>query len=585
MSQRPDQTLTPKPAPAAPAAAETLKETLISIVIAFTLAFVFRGFVVEAFVIPTGSMAPTLLGQHMRFRGQSTGYDWAVGPWEEDPPGSLNYVDPQHRVTVHDPMSGEWTSSGSEPLHSGDRILVLKYQYSLEEPKRFDVIVFKNPSDPSVNYIKRLIGLPGEEVALVDGDVFTRPMGSGNLDGVPPEQRTRDAALWQESGWTIARKPHLQQMAVWQPVYDSSHAPLTVDARRVPWKPAAPAGWTMDARVYRFEPVTGSAETSLVFDQSAPRSTAEVPPGRRLFWKINDFYPYDEIPDDRRLGGGGLQLSTPMFPVSDLRVRAGVEPVGEGLSTELSLTARSHEFRMRLGSGKVEIAMRRVLGAGGIAAKGEWKVLVSQSAPSLPAKVVSNVEFWHRDQQLEVWLNDQRIALATYDWTPAERICFATGRNLDELFEAQRRDPAGSNVLATPGIYIQPEVKWNFSGPGFALHRVALDRDLFYQPASYQRDRRPAQATSPYSPLALGADQFFVCGDNSPASFDGRLMDTVDPWVVWQFPAPDGPQFRQTGVVPRDLLLGRAFFVYWPSLKYKSNLVPVPDFGRMRFIW
>ena len=40
-------------------------ETLQSLVVAFVLAMVFRGFVVEGFVIPTGSMAPTLLGQHL----------------------------------------------------------------------------------------------------------------------------------------------------------------------------------------------------------------------------------------------------------------------------------------------------------------------------------------------------------------------------------------------------------------------------------------------------------------------------------------------------------------------------------------
>ena len=63
-------------------ARETIADTLISIIIAFALAFVFRGFVVEAFVIPTGSMAPTLMGAHMRFDGPESGYDWPVGPWE-----------------------------------------------------------------------------------------------------------------------------------------------------------------------------------------------------------------------------------------------------------------------------------------------------------------------------------------------------------------------------------------------------------------------------------------------------------------------------------------------------------------------
>src|SRR3954463_14239760 len=51
-----------------------VKETIESILVAFILAFIFRAFVVEAFVIPTGSMAPTLLGAHMRFRCNDCGY-------------------------------------------------------------------------------------------------------------------------------------------------------------------------------------------------------------------------------------------------------------------------------------------------------------------------------------------------------------------------------------------------------------------------------------------------------------------------------------------------------------------------------
>src|ERR1700733_14132653 len=52
----------------------SIKETIESILVAFILAFIFRGFVVEAFVIPTGSMAPTLMGAHSRFICDDCGY-------------------------------------------------------------------------------------------------------------------------------------------------------------------------------------------------------------------------------------------------------------------------------------------------------------------------------------------------------------------------------------------------------------------------------------------------------------------------------------------------------------------------------
>ena len=61
-----------------PAPDETIKETFESIIIAFILAFVFRAYVVEAFVIPTGSMAPTLLGAHHRAECDQCGYQFKI---------------------------------------------------------------------------------------------------------------------------------------------------------------------------------------------------------------------------------------------------------------------------------------------------------------------------------------------------------------------------------------------------------------------------------------------------------------------------------------------------------------------------
>ncbi|MFO1003730.1 MAG: S26 family signal peptidase [Planctomycetaceae bacterium] len=47
------------------------------------------------------------------------------------------------------------------PFFNGDRIVVNKQVLNY---RRFDVVVFKNPEEPHVNYIKRLVGLPGETV-------------------------------------------------------------------------------------------------------------------------------------------------------------------------------------------------------------------------------------------------------------------------------------------------------------------------------------------------------------------------------------------------------------------------------------
>ena len=56
---------------------QSVRDTLESIVVAFILAFVFRAFIVEAFVIPTGSMAPTLYGAQLTQTCSNCGYGGA----------------------------------------------------------------------------------------------------------------------------------------------------------------------------------------------------------------------------------------------------------------------------------------------------------------------------------------------------------------------------------------------------------------------------------------------------------------------------------------------------------------------------
>ncbi len=151
-------------------------ETLQSLVVAFVLAMVFRGFVVEGFVIPTGSMAPTLLGDHLQKHSNQTGQDFTVGFDVRRSVSADRFSDPLLGRNV--PLS--MAEAKQIDPRGGDRVLVLKTLYPFIQPKRFDVVVFKNPTDtqgPSANYIKRLIGLPGETIWIADGDVFASDDG------------------------------------------------------------------------------------------------------------------------------------------------------------------------------------------------------------------------------------------------------------------------------------------------------------------------------------------------------------------------------------------------------------------------
>jgi len=210
-----------------------------------------------------------------------------------------------------------------------------------------------------------------------------------------------------------------------------------------------------------------------------------------------------------------------------------------------------------------------------------WQDLGSASF-SLPAGELSTIEFTHVDQALRLVVNNDEVLVGKYDWTPAQRLEAATGRSLESLEAEQNRLRRG-NVLSEDK-FLPASVEWEFEGGPFRLTHVALDRDLYYQPGTYAgggKGGTPALATNWRSTLLLEDDQFFCCGDNSAASLDGRLWPEPAEWVD-DLMARHGMQNHQ-GMVPRDLLLGKAFFVYFPSMTGGSP-IPVPDFGRMRFI-
>ena len=85
-------------------------------------------------------------------------------------------------------------SGGSmEPtLHHGDNLIVDKISYRFEDPRRFDIIVFPFKYEENTYYIKRIIGLPGETVQVVDGCAY--------IDGELLESDIYGAELMEDSG-------------------------------------------------------------------------------------------------------------------------------------------------------------------------------------------------------------------------------------------------------------------------------------------------------------------------------------------------------------------------------------------------
>lgn len=66
-------------------------------------------------------------------------------------------------------------------FQNGNYLIVDEISYKLREPQRGEVIVFKYPKDPSQRYIKRIIGLPFEEIEIKNGDIFISKDGKSHI--------------------------------------------------------------------------------------------------------------------------------------------------------------------------------------------------------------------------------------------------------------------------------------------------------------------------------------------------------------------------------------------------------------------
>ena len=251
---------------------EGVKETAESIIVALILAFVFRAFIVEAFVIPTGSMAPTLYGAHGTLICQDCGFEFAYGLRDLDDNRRTVQVRGNSRATCpncNHINTDLKISDDKRNAEKGDRILVLKWPLHIGgrflDPARWDVTVFKDPSDGTTNFIKRLVGLPNEVLSIIDGDVYTVPLDKlsegarTELDRIRHQKfelrtRKRGGSLDRASIEVLAeldekmriqRKPPAAQQALWAAVYYHDYRPSTLDAGQPSWVSGAGqnSGW------------------------------------------------------------------------------------------------------------------------------------------------------------------------------------------------------------------------------------------------------------------------------------------------------------------------------------------------------
>jgi signal peptidase I len=595
---------TPTPASSTPAQPrDAFREVLETIVFVVALVLMLKLFVVEAFVIPTGSMAETLYGYQKIAECPDCGYHFPVNASSEvEPPDGL-------KRSVNGACCPNcryrWTWAPAEvrtkvpTINSGDRVLVHKAMYQIGDPQPGDVVVFKFPVDPQVNYtaqnyIKRLWGLGGQTIGIHRGDLYRTRSLEYPADARDPESgkplypRPDDPRrLWESAeangsskvhpaylalgqdftyhnveaaverfeasrlagfpeganGFEMIRKADAQALSMRRIVYDNDHQSKILAGTNVPPR------WTVDEGGW----IIDSAQTPKVFMHKGDTL------GWVRYWHriSHGSFPFKDNPpvDWVSMGDGWHEgLFPPSLITNFLGYNAGYptggrENNGEYWVPDLMLecvakvSGPADEVVLELSKGINRFQARFANGAVTLIRIGPGgKELASRPTPITRAGTYA-LRFANVDARLRVWVNGRRIDFGTEgDYSPWAGESDALGALTGGAFLPR---PDGhtlqNDILAPARIAAKGSVE---------VRNVVLWEDTFYTPS----DRSPAEGVDTYY---VQPGHYFCLGDNSGQSSDSR---------VW-------------GLVPERLMLGKAVFIFAPFFPF----VPWVD-NRVGFI-
>lgn len=577
----------------------------IDLAIGFVIAVILlRTFILEGYLISTGSMAPGLLGFHRRIACPSCRYDFAFGvafddsvdsdsPVITEPDGMRRYATCPNCGQINIDVSGV-------PNSHGDQLLVQKNVYDFRQPRRWEVVVFRNPASPGEAYVKRVTGLPGDRIQVINGDVF--------ING------------------QIARKDFQQQLAMRIPVCNVHYLADDEDWL-LPWElddgwsaddgvlvTSAPAQEATSGQEARTVPVTKTqwlrfrnwrwfgghhlAETPLMDEESLADWAAlkERYDSMPVAWSSR--LDFDEerrvlrcegvMPDDLqrdllrqatsasfksaiyRLAalshlspvtdryGYNAMVESPEYIVSDLMLRSRIAwtsqpdtilaqvPVGNQI---FSVVIHPKSTKVDL----IDVDERMVVRSGRFVLD-EASQSQGQADNGQLLLEVSNF-----DQQIIVAINGETC----FDAFEIHDVDSSTDA-LEAIVAAGPGQKLDAGKVAQIAIKVEQQRRWalGIKGGSVRIEDLEMFRDVFYTPG---RRRNAVE-----SEFTVPNNCYFVQGDNSPVSSDSRN---------WPDPC-----------VPHRLLIGRPFLVHLPSrpavLEFGGSrrMIRVPEWSRIRYI-
>jgi signal peptidase I len=589
------------------------RETIESVAMAVILALLFRGFVAEAFVIPTGSMAPTLDGRHKDFKCPKCGAWYQVSCSEEqrDEQVTGDYV---YSATCPVCRYSHWLdprNNANEGSFSGDRIIVGKFSYDFAEPKRWDVIVFKFPGNAVQNYIKRLIGLPGERVRIVGGNIYTCGVTESDdhlrIARKPPakiasllqlvDSTQHVAPELRELGWPSRWQAWRASGSHWQMAADGNHFQTDGKSSEEQWlryRHLIPSheDWKVVELEHRLPAGVAQRPGHLIGDFYAYNTSRLVHGEPVKWWKclmLPSYCPPKELPHGPGPGEAPLPRFLGEHWVDDLAVDCTADVRGN--SGELSLllvrAGVKHVCRINLADGKATMSM--------IDPAGKQVEFVSddhQKTATRPTATTGvrgtgryNLRLSNVDHQMLLWVNGEVVKFdgpTTYDPDGVTDLPAPRFSDEDPLDMAPAGVGSRGAALEISSLKIyrdkyyiaSDDEPWtvgdtnDYSKPvmiygGASNDEGATIQAIFSNPELWNPERSNLFALDNrrHVEFPLEEDQFLPLGDNSPQSSDARF------WPDHHY-------------VERDLLIGKALLIYWPHT-WNRPIPFWPNFGRM----
>jgi signal peptidase I len=555
----------PRKRPQQPQHGDSVREIIETIVFVVVLVLLLKSFAAEAFVIPTGSMAQTLLGYQKEVECPDCGLKFPINCSQEVDPSEgarstpvYACVCPNCRQRIHFPnatrdylINYKDSKLINDPgWNSGDRVLVAKFVYDLfnKDPDRLDVVVFKYPggsdfpqSGPHrnhvpMNYIKRLIGLPGETIAICGGKLYYLSPDKGpRYDDYEKAKLDPDlmATLWKKENmhideaadlfrtgqFQIIRKNPDNILSMMRLVFDNDHPSKSDPASTDRWKSAGGSWTAMESHGFRHDGSDGGQVDWLRY-----RHFIRDFPGKPSL--ITDIMGYNTY----QSGSGGIVNHAPLLGdnwVGDLILECEAiidNPQGE-LTLELSRGVDRFQAQWDLGTGTCTLLR--------ISKNGAQKL--ESKATALKKKGSYRLRFANVDQRLVVWVDGDLPFDNGVTYAPPED----PGPREENDLEAASIGVRGASA-AVQKMKLFRDTYYTVGGAKQGLPHEQDVRD--FDPMDPLRGRWKDLRDPPFVTLYVQPDHFLCLGDNSPESSDGRS---------W-------------GAVPRRLLLGRALLVYYP---------------------